>query len=70
VLFRRFGIDVPHLEDNLKYYNLCGRDFQLLDASGPQHADADTSVNFDFLVEGWVPKGAVTIIGATGLVLK
>lgn len=66
VLFRRFGIDVPHLEDNLKYYNLCGRDFQLLDASGPQHADADTSVNFDFLVEGWVPKGAVTIIGATG----
>jgi len=66
VLWKRFGIDAPKLDDNLKYYRLCGRDFRLLDLSGAKHADADTAVSFDFLVKGWVPKGAITIIGATG----
>lgn len=65
-LFLRFGIDAPNLEDNLKYYNLVGRDFRLLDNTGAKHVDADTSASFDFLVDGWLPRGAVTVIGATG----
>jgi hypothetical protein len=65
-LFMRFGIDAEHLEENLKYYNLVGRDFRLLDHTGAKHVDADTSASFDFLVDGWLPRGAVTVIGATG----
>jgi hypothetical protein len=62
----KFGIDPQKVENNLKFYNLCARDIELFDATGAKHASADTSVSFDFLVKGWIPRGAVTIIGATG----
>jgi hypothetical protein len=65
-LYKKFGIDTKNVEKNLKFYNLCARDVELFDATGPKHADAETSVSFDFIVNGWIPKAAVTIIGATG----
>lgn len=65
-LYEKFGTDVSQIENNLKFFNLCARDIALFDATGVRHMDADTSVGFDFLVEGWIPKGAVTVIGASG----
>ena len=65
-LYHKFGINPKQVENNLKFYNLCARDIQLFDATGAKHADADTSVTFDFLVNGWIPRGAVTVIGASG----
>ncbi len=65
-LYLKFGIAPDKVENNLKFYNLCARDVELFDATGAKHADAETAVSFDFLVKGWIPKGAVTIIGATG----
>jgi len=65
-LFKKFGVDPEKVESNLKFYNLCARDIGLFDATGAKHVDADTSVEFDFLVKGWIPKGAVTVIGASG----
>ncbi len=65
-LFKRFGVDRENIDTNLRYYRMCGNDFELLDATGAKHVDADTEVSFDFLVEGWIPKGAVIVIGATG----
>jgi len=65
-LFVKFGIDPTKVENNLKFYNLCARDIQLFDATGAKHASADTKVEFDFLVNGWIPRGAVCVIGATG----
>jgi len=65
-LYLKFGVEPDKVENNLKFYNLCARDVELFDATGAKHADADTAVSFDFLVKGWIPRGAVTIIGATG----
>jgi len=65
-LYTKFGIDPTKVENNLRFYNLCARDVDLFDATGAKHADAETLVTFDLLVSGWVPRGAVTIIGATG----
>ena len=65
-LFIKFGVNPSQVENNLKFYNLCARDIELFDATGAKHADADTKVEFDFLVKGWIPRGAVTVIGATG----
>jgi hypothetical protein len=65
-LFAKFGIDPTKVESNLKFYYLCARDIELFDATGAKHANADTSVGFDFMVHGWIPRGAVTVIGATG----
>lgn len=63
-LYRRFGVDVANLEQNLRYYNLCARDFELLDATGPARATAEES--FEMIVEGWIPRGAITLLAATG----
>jgi hypothetical protein len=65
-LYVKFGIDPNNVENNLKFYNLCARDITLFDATGAKHIHADTSVDFDFLVKGWIPRGAVTMIGAVG----
>jgi hypothetical protein len=65
-LYKKFGIDTSEIERNLKFFNLCARDIALFDATGVRHMNANTSVGFDFLVDGWIPKGAVTVIGASG----
>ena len=65
-LYKKFGVDPDRVENNLRFYLLCARDVELFDATGAKHADAETTVSFDFLVKGWIPRGAVTIIGATG----
>jgi hypothetical protein len=65
-LYEKFGTNVDDIERNLKFFNLCARDIALFDATGVRHMDAETSVGFDFIVEGWIPKGAVTVIGASG----
>lgn len=65
-LYQKFGINVDDIERNLRFFNLCARDISLFDATGVRHMDAETSVGFDFIVDGWIPKGAVTVIGASG----
>lgn len=65
-LYERFGIDTANVEHNLKFYNLCARDIELFEATGAKHAHADTTATFEFIVKGWVPRGAVTVIGASG----
>lgn len=65
-LYEKFGTNVDEIERNLKFFNLCARDIGLFDATGVRHMNADTTVGFDFVVEGWIPKGAVTVIGASG----
>lgn len=63
-LWQRFGTDVTNLEHNLRFFQLCAEDFKLLDATGENRADKDDT--FEFFVPGWIPKAAVTVIGATG----
>lgn len=65
-LYKKFGTNTDEIANNLKFFNLCARDIQLFDATGVRHLDAETQVGFDFLVDGWIPKGAVTVIGASG----
>jgi len=69
-LYLKFGIAPEKVEDNLKFYNLCARDIELFDATGAKHLSTDATVSIDFLVKGWIPRGAVTLIVAAGGVGK
>lgn len=63
-LYKKFGTDVGHIESNLRFFNLVARDVGLFDATGPARKGADSA--FEFIVPGLVPRGAITLIGATG----
>lgn len=63
-LYERFGIDEPHIERNLKYFNLCARNFEFFDATGPQREGAEET--FEFVVDGLIPRGAVCVLAGAG----
>ena len=48
-LYVRFGIDVGNIETNLKYFNLCARNFEFFDATGPMRRGAEET--FEFVVQ-------------------
>lgn len=63
-LYERFGIDPNDIERNLKYFNLCARNFDFFYATGPQRKGADET--FDFVVNGLIPRGTVTVLAGAG----
>jgi hypothetical protein len=63
-LYKKFGTNPDDVETNLRFFNLVARDVELFDATGPMRKDADAM--FEFIVPGLIPRGAVTLIGATG----
>lgn len=63
-LYKKFGTNTDDVETNLRFFNLVARDVQLFDATGPMRKDADAM--FEFIVPGLIPRGAVTLLGATG----
>ena len=63
-LYERFGIDVKNIERNLKYFNLCARNFEFFDATGPMRKGATET--FDFVVQGLIPRGGVTVLAGAG----
>jgi len=63
-LYVRFGQDTKNIEHNNRFYNLCARDLFLFDRTGPQRASAEET--FEFLVPGFIPRGAVTLLAAAG----
>lgn len=67
-LYERFGNDVPALDENLKFYEYCARDFELFDAIGPMSVKKQTGGEggFDFLVHGLIPRGSIVLLAGTG----
>ncbi len=63
-LYAKFGVDAAGLSKNLKFYDLCARDFLLFDATGPMRTDADES--FDFVVPGLIPRGSIILLAGAG----
>jgi hypothetical protein len=63
-LYKKFGRNTSDVEQNLRFFNLVARDVRLFDATGPMRKEADAM--FEFIVPGWLPRGAVTLIGASG----
>lgn len=63
-LYQKFGRNPDDVETNLHFFNLVARDVKLFDATGPMRKDADAM--FEFIVPGLIPRGAVTLIAATG----
>ncbi len=63
-LYEKFGIDTGKIDHNLRIYNLCARDVMLFDSTGPMRKGADES--FEFIVPGYIPRGAVTLLAAAG----
>ncbi len=64
LLYEKFGIDPSRIEHNLRFFNLVARDISLFEATGSDRKSKDES--FEFLVDGWLPRGSVTVMGATG----
>ena len=65
LLWDRFGSDASKLEENLKFYNLCGRDLDLLAMVGGSNEDKEDE-EIEFLVPSWLPKSTVTLISSSG----
>lgn len=67
-LYERFGNNIERLEDNLKYFNYCARDFELFDSIGPQSVKSKTQSEggFEFLVHGLIPRGSIVLLAGTG----
>lgn len=63
-LYAKFGRDVSRIESNLRFYNLCARDIDLFEATGAERQSTEDA--FEFLVPGWIPRAAITVVGATG----
>lgn len=63
-LYTRFGQDTKNIEHNNRFYNLCARDLFLFDRTGPQRKSAEET--FEFVVPGYIPRGAVTLLAAAG----
>lgn len=63
-LYERFGINVPMIDTNLKYFNLCARNFEFFDATGPMRRGSEET--FDFVVQGLIPRGGVAVLAGAG----
>lgn len=63
-LYKKFGNDPKNIENNLKFFNMVARDVALFDATGSIRQEVDTK--FEFMVSGFVPRGAVTLLVGTG----
>lgn len=63
-LYKKFGTNPEHIEQNLRFFNLVARDVGLFDATGPMRKDS--ADKFEFIVPGLVPRGAITLLAATG----
>ncbi|MDX2074523.1 MAG: AAA family ATPase [Alphaproteobacteria bacterium] len=63
-LYQKFGRKPANVEQNLRFFNLVARDVRLFDATGPMRKEADAM--FEFIVPGWIPRGAVTLLAASG----
>lgn len=63
-LYQKFGRNPDNVEQNLRFFNLVARDVKLFDATGPMRKEADAM--FEFIVPGWIPRGAVTLLAASG----
>lgn len=63
-LYMKWGKNPKHIHHNNRFYDLCARDIALFDATGPMRKGADDT--FEFLVPGILPRGAITILAASG----
>jgi hypothetical protein len=63
-LYNKFGQDPANIAHNNKFFNLCARDLDLFDRTGPMREGSEET--FQFVVEGLVPRGAITLLAATG----
>ncbi len=63
-LYMHFGQDTADIAHNNRFFNLCARDLDLFDRTGPMRIGSDES--FEFIVPGIIPRGAVTVLAAAG----
>ncbi len=64
-LFMRFGSNPADVDRNNRFYNLCARDIELFDRTGATRKEGSEE-KFEFIVQGLIPRGAVTLIAAPG----
>lgn len=64
-LYMRFGTNPADVERNNRFYNLCARDIELFDRTGATRKEGSEET-FEFIVQGLIPRGAVTLIAAPG----
>ncbi len=64
-LYVRFGQDPKDIPHNNRFYDLCARDLHLFDRTGPMRK-VGSDETFEFVVNGLIPRGAVTLLAAAG----
>ncbi len=64
MLLEEFGTDPAKIDINNRYYNMCARDIELFYKTGPMRESIDDT--FEFVVPGYIPRGAVTLLAAPG----
>lgn len=64
-LYMKWGKNPADIEHNNRFYNLCARDVMLFDHTGPMRKSGGDE-QFEFLVPGLIPRGAITILAASG----
>lgn len=64
-LYMKWGRDPKNIKQNNRFFDLCGRDVMLFDATGPMRKSGGDD-KFEFLVPGLIPRGAITILAASG----
>jgi hypothetical protein len=64
ILYKHFGSDPANIAHNNRFYDLCARDLHLFDRTGPMRKGSEET--FNFVVPGYIPKGAVTLLAAAG----
>lgn len=64
-LYMKWGRDPKDVPHNNRFYNLCARDVMLFDATGPMRKTGGDQ-QFEFLVPGLIPRGAICILAASG----
>lgn len=63
-LYEKFGINPKRIDHNMRFFRMVAHDIKLFEATGMDRKDREE--NFEFLVDGWIPKASVTVVGATG----
>jgi len=73
LLWQRFAVDKANINENLKYYTLCGKSFEILamlnKEGGVESEEDESDASTSFLVDGLLANGTITFLvgnNATG----
>ncbi|MEZ5690756.1 MAG: AAA family ATPase [Rickettsiales bacterium] len=62
-LYKKFGINIENIDNNLRLFNMVAKDINLFDAAGSATSEEGDD-EFHFLIPGLLPRGSVSLLAA------